>query len=126
MADGLRGGESRRSQDFAALRSDYVWWSFYWTQLSVLTAVYLGVGPQASVIGYTANEVRTKIEQVELHRSDELARLRQDFAGLTIWSSESGRVYAIRSEPQSGSEHVPVLEADSPAELRRQVTGGTE
>jgi hypothetical protein len=126
VTDKPRNDESRRAQDFAALRIDYQWWSFYWTQSGVLTAVYLGVGPQANVIGYTAEEVRTKIEQAERHRSDELIRLRQEFATLTIWSSESGRVYAIHGGPQSGPVLVPVLEANSPAELRRQVAGAAE
>jgi hypothetical protein len=126
VADDPSNDDSRRAQDFYNLRSDYLWWSFYWTQSGVLTAVYLGVGPQADVVGYTAEEVRKKIEQAERHRSDELIRLRQDFSSLTIWSSESGRVYAIHGAPQSGPVLVPVLEANSPAELRRQVTGAVK
>ena len=118
-----RDDSDRRIRDTAALKSDYVWWSFYWSRENVLTAVYLGVGPERIVTGYTADEVRTKIEQVELNRSDELARLRHDFPGLTIWSSESGRLYAIRTGPQHTPPLIPVLEANTASELRRLIAG---
>jgi len=116
----------RRIRDTAALKSDYVWWSFYWSRANVLTAVYLGVGPEKIVIGYTADEVRTKIEQAELNRSDELARLHHDFPDLTIWSSESGRLYAIRTVPQHTPPLIPVLEANTASELRRLIAGWKE
>ena len=113
----------RRARDIGALKSDFGWWSFYWSGDNVLTALYLGVGPDRSVTGYSADEVRTKVEQVELNRSDQFARLRQDFPGLKIWSSMSGKLYAIRTGPQHKPPLIPVLEADTPSELRRLITG---
>ena len=118
-----RDDSDRRIRDTAALKSDYVWWSFYWSRANVLTAVYLGVGPERIVTGYTADEVRTKIEQVEFNRGDELGRLRHDFPGLTISSSESGRLYAIRTDPQHTQPLIPVLEANTASELRRLIVG---
>jgi hypothetical protein len=118
-----RDDSDRRIRDTAALKNDFVWWSFYWSRADVLTAVYLGVGPVRSVTGYTADEVRTKIEQLELHRSDELARLRHEFPGHTIWQSESGMLYAMRTGPQHTPPLIPVLEANTASELRRLIAG---
>jgi hypothetical protein len=116
----------RRTRATAVLRSDFIWWSFYWSEASVLIAVYLGVGPDMSVTGSTADEVRSKIEQVEFNRGAELACIRQDFPALTLWSGESGRLYAIWAGPQQTPPLIPVLEADTASELRRLIAGSAQ
>ena len=64
-----------------------------------------------------------RLSKLELNRSDELARLRQEFPGHTIWPSESGMLYAIRIGPQHTPPLIPVLEANTASELRRLITG---
>jgi hypothetical protein len=113
---------SKKMQDTAELRGDFIWWSFYWTESDGLFATYLGVGPTSNVNGYSVNEVRSKIEQVELHKQDELKRLIAELPQLRIWSSESGMLYAVAIGAQTSSRTlITVLQADSVANLREQI-----
>lgn len=117
-----RDVRQRYAYAVATLRGDYRWWSFYCSSDGIIWGTYLGVGPESFVKGRSAQEVRSAVERAETWRSSELAKLRNDFPGLRIWMSESGRHYAMSSGPRTGERLIPVLESDSAARLREIIT----